>query len=252
MVKKRKTILFIDIDNTIVSNPFETAVFPVVATKISEKTGKPPETIKKMFLLENRSRKNDIVNPISTFDWDDILGTVAKRFGVELELSVEHLVRQYACAPYISILGKADIILGKMRKPHRLIVATTNGLSKYQLPVLRALEIDKLFDDFLAPDITHALKGHKAFYGDFLDRAEVAISVGDSYDDDIVGPKNLGMHTVWLNASKGSAIKRFSPFERVQSFESLAGRKVHPDAIILNLAELPSVVNKIEEQCIDF
>jgi putative hydrolase of the HAD superfamily len=244
-----KTAVFIDLDNTVLLNPFETSVFPSVTARISTETGLPAESIKTMILREHERRKNDNINTPSVFDWDDIARTVAKRLGVKYDLSIEYLVNEYARSPYISMLEDADVSIRKLKKPHRLIVAATNGLSKYQLPVLRALGIDSLFDVFLAPDLTNALKGHLDFYGGLLDKVEVAISVGDSYGEDIVGPKKLGMYTVLISRSiEDSKIRRLSPFERVRSCDFMMDRQIYPDAIILHLSELPSVVNKIERK----
>lgn len=248
MVKGKQTVLFIDLDNTIISNPFEKAIFPHVAAKISKKTGVSSESIIEMFYLENENRMNNIVDPLLATDWDDIVITIAKRLGIEFYISIEQLVCQYAHPPHVSILRNADNVLSKIRKSHRLIVAVTNGLSKYQLPVLRALGIEHLFDEFLAPDKTNSLKGHRDFYGNLLDTGKVAISVGDSYQYDIIRPKNLGMHAVWLNSLMDLKVKAVSPFERVQYCDSSLVGKIRPDAIISNLAELPSVIDKIEEE----
>lgn len=249
MVNKRQTSLFIDLDETILSNPFETVIFPLVSNIISQKTNLPSESIKKMLLSENESRKSDnTIDPTFAFDWDDIVKTVAKSLKVELNISIEDLLKEYACSPYISILDKSVVALKKIRKPHRLIIAATNGLSKYQVPILRALGIDKLFDDVLAPDINNAFKGDREFYGDLLVKTEIALSIGDSYEYDVVRPKNIGMYTIWVDRSMDSKLRKLSPFERVSNCDSIKHKTVHPDAIILNLAELASVVNKIEKQ----
>lgn len=249
MVDKKQTVLFIDLDETILSNPFDTAVFPLVSAIISQKAALPPESIRKMILSENERRKSDnTIPPALVFDWDDIVNTVAESLKIEFDISIQDLVKQYALSPYISKLDKSVFALKKIRKPHRRIVAATNGLSKYQVPVLRALKIVHLFDDLIAPDISNALKGERNFYGDLLAKAEIVFSVGDSYEYDIIGPKNIGMHTVWLNRSMDPKLSKLSPFERVLNCDSIKYKTVHPDAIILNLAELSSVVDKIEGQ----
>lgn len=243
-----RTVLFIDLDNTVLSNPFEGAVFPRVTGRISDATGIPSDQIKEMLLRENEWRMRHIIDPPLAFDWDDIARTVAKRLGVGFDLSIEQLVEEYARPPYISILENADIGLRRVKKPHRLMIVATNGLSKYQMPVLHALGIDKLFDGFLAPDLTNALKGHRDFYGSILGEAELAISVGDMYEDDIVGPQKLGMHTVLVARSVEARSTKLSPFERAEHFDLVMDKPIHPDAIIPDLEELSSVVSTIEQQ----
>jgi len=242
------TALFIDLDNTVLANPFEAAIFPRVTDKISDETGVPADLIKEMLLRENEHRKNHAIDPPLAFDWDDIARTVARRLGVEFDLSIEQLVEEYARPPYISLLENAEVGICRVKRPHRLVVAATNGLSKYQLPVLRALGIDGLFDGFLAPDLTNALKGHRDFYGSLLDEVEITVSVGDTYEDDIVGPKKLGMHTVLVDRSVDSRSKKLSPFERARDYDLIMDKPIHPDAIILDLAELSSVVKKFEQR----
>jgi FMN phosphatase YigB (HAD superfamily) len=247
---KTKTVLFIDLDNTIFINPFEKAIFPLVTTQISNDTGLPAESIKKMLLLENRHRIDDVTDPSLAYDWDDIARVVAERLGTKFDLSIEQLVEEYARSPYIEILENVEANLSRIRKPHRLVVAATNGLSKYQLPVLRALGIENLFDVFVAPDLANALKGYKEFYGSLLDEGELAISIGDNYEQDIVGPKKLGMHTILINRQVDSKIAKTSPFERINKYDFMMNKQVYPDAIIVSFEELPSVINEIESQCL--
>jgi FMN phosphatase YigB (HAD superfamily) len=243
-----KTILFIDLDKTVLSNSFELIVFPFVTTRISNDTGLPAESIKEMLLLENRRRIDDMTDPLLAYDWDDIAGVVAERLGVRFDLSIERLVQEYAHPPYISMLEGVEDSLSRLRMPHRLVVAATNGLSKYQLPVLSGLRIDDLFDAFLAPDLANALKGCREYYGSLLGGAELAISVGDNYIQDIVAPKGLGMRTVWISRQAPPEIAELAPFERAQHCDSLTHEQVHPDAVVVSFAELPMVINEIENR----
>lgn len=110
------------------------------------------------------------------------------------------------------------------------------------------MRIDDLFDAFLAPDLANALKGCREYYGSLLGGAELAISVGDNYRQDIVAPKRLGMHTVWISRQAHPEIAELAPFERAQYCDSLAHEQVYPDAVVVSFAELPAVINEIENQ----
>jgi FMN phosphatase YigB (HAD superfamily) len=243
-----KTVLFIDLDKTVFSNPFEPVVFPFITTRISNDTGLPAESIKEMLLLENRRRIDDMTDPLLAYDWDDITGVVAERLGVRFDLSIARLVEEYAHPPYISMLEGVEDSLSRLKKPHRLVVAATNGLSKYQLPVLSGLRMDDLFDAFLAPDLANALKGCREYYGSLLGGVKLTISVGDNYEQDIVAPKGLGMHTVWISRQARPEIAEIAPFDRAPYCDSLIDEQVYPDAVIVSFTELPMVINEIESR----
>src|SRR5438105_2587111 len=129
---EENTILFIDLDGTVMTNPFWTVVFPTLSDELSQKTGKNPDTIIKELIDENKRRLEQSVGSYA-MDWDDIAATVANNCGVKLVSSVIDLVRQHSGPPYTSILDDAALVLKSLaqQKP-RKVIATSMGLSKYQ------------------------------------------------------------------------------------------------------------------------
>jgi FMN phosphatase YigB (HAD superfamily) len=241
-------VLFIDLDGTVIRNPFETGVLPHIAKEIAGRAAEETAVIVRQFYVENARRIALGTDAAWAYDWDDIVKTVAADLRVAYSFSVEALVRKYAHRPHISVLNRAKWGLAKLRQGDRLLVAATNGLSRYQLPVLRALRLDGLFDAFLSPDITNALKGDLRFYSGFLTYARLAVSIGDSYRYDVEGPSKLGMRTIWLDRQLSAGVRSRSPLERPEAHEALRDKPIRPNAIIRSFTELPSLVDLFEEQ----
>src|SRR5690554_4208511 len=140
-----QTVVFFDLDGTLIVNPFERAVWPVVMGEIADKSGTPVETVRALIIEENQARqRSSSVSAVLAMDWVDITRTVAARLGVELEAGCESLVCQHAAA-HSSLLENAYDVLRELNAPHRALVVATKGLAKYQLPVLDALGLTSLF-----------------------------------------------------------------------------------------------------------
>lgn len=246
-----QTVVFIDLDGTLIINPFERAVWPVVLGEIAAQSGQPPEHIFELIAAENAARQaDDRVPPAQAMDWDDIARVVAGRLGVTLTASVEALVRQHAAQS--SLLDAGDAALRELAAPHRALVVATKGLAKYQRPVLDALGLTPLFTDILTPDAHNGLKKHRAFFGDWPQRARLAVMVGDLYDDDVRYPGGHGFRTVWKQPDLSGALAAKDPFARALLYPYSAAQPVPADAIITRLSELPAVIRRLEMSVLGF
>jgi FMN phosphatase YigB (HAD superfamily) len=243
-----RTVIFFDLDGTLMVNPFETAVWPVIMGEISAKSGASLEAVRRMMVDENAKRQDDeSVAPILAMDWDDIADTVARRLGVVLEARTEALVRQYAAEQSV-VLDHAHAVLRSLAAPHRALVVATKGLAKYQLPVLDALGLTPLFDSILTPDRYNGLKKHRRFFGDWPERTQLQIMVGDRYDDDVLYPTRHGFKTIWKIPTPDIHLQMKSPVERASAYPYTADQSVHPDAIIVSLGELPPLIEQVERE----
>ena len=146
--------LFIDLDGTIMRNPFWPVIFPAIGAHLAGKTGLNSAAIIDMIVAENRRRISEHGDATLAMDWDDIVQTVAARLGVTCELSAEQLNNDHASPPDTAILDDADQVLQAIKEMGWQIVAATHGLSRYQVPVLRALGLLSLFTDVAAPACT--------------------------------------------------------------------------------------------------
>jgi putative hydrolase of the HAD superfamily len=262
------TVLFFDLDGTLMVNPFAKEVFPTAIGKLAEATGLAPGTLADEIVVENRHRqaRPDPANQALVMDWDDIIHAVACRHGVPegtIPTDIcQELLRQHAAPPFTATLDNAVEVLRTLRAPgrHRWFVVASMGLSKYQMPVLRSLGLYAQFDDFLMPDLTGCLKFERCFYERYLDDPganRLFISIGDNYLHDVAFPRSLGFHPVLRLPVP--ELNRYEPFERpahlapythlIQYYPDDPGAATAlPDAVITNLAELPAVVAWLEQQ----
>jgi FMN phosphatase YigB (HAD superfamily) len=262
------TVLFFDLDGTLMLNPFDREVFPVAIGKLAAATGLAPERLLGEIVAENQHRQAhpDPAAPALVMDWDDILQVIARRHGlpegaIPPDLCQE-LLRQHAAPPFTATLDNAVEVLRTLHAPgkHRWCVVASMGLGKYQMPVLRSLGLYDQFDDFLMPDLIGCLKFDRRFYEKYLDSSganRLFISVGDNYLHDIAFPRSLGFHPVLRLPVP--ALNRYEPFERpahlapythlIQYYPGdPATATALPDAVITDLAELPAVITQLEQQ----
>ena len=159
--------------------------------------------------------------------------------------------------PYTAALDDAPDVLrrlaagrgpgaGHSRETRRSLVAATHGLSKYQLPVLEALGLLPWLDDVLTPDLTGESKHSRNFYRAWPDTADLCVMTGDLYEDDVVPAHGFGFRTLWKVASIPE-LDGLDPFDRPAVYPFAAEQAVRPDAIIRSLAELPAVVERLED-----
>jgi FMN phosphatase YigB (HAD superfamily) len=229
------SVVFIDMDHTLLEGPFETAVFPQVLGEIARQSGLEFEALLRQARQENLRRLSNPACPaVQAMDWDDIFAELAARLGAKLHASAVEIVRAHAGPPHAALHSGALQALEQLAaaRPMRALVLATKGLRKYQLPVLEALGLLPFFDEIRTPDSSQALKQSLAFYGRWPRLTRVQIMVGDRYDEDVLPAHRFGFKTVWRAAS---------PVDEIP-----AGESVRPDAVITSLGELPGVVERLE------
>jgi len=249
------THLFVDLDHTVMRNPFQGFVFPPIVADLAGKTGLTISTIFDLIVQENEDRLQSQTLPAETImDWDDIVQVVAARLNVKCDLSPLALVQTHAAPPYTHVLEGAYTVLTELAQTvHRRVIASTMGLSKYQSPVLNALGLDSYFFDLLAPDICHYLKTDPRFFQKYTASDGLFITIGDNYHDDVASPRRFGFHAIWTPRVDDRRLVReglsgMSPFDRWDHFDSGGALAVRPDAIAFSLYELPAIINQIESQ----
>ena len=247
-----QTVIFIDLDGTLMVNPFESAVWPTIVGELAQKTGISSSSILQMIDDENGKRQaDDTFSPIMAMDWDDITLTIARELGVTLSTNCTELVRAHA-ASHSSLLDYALEALRELVAPHRALVVATKGLAKYQLPVMDALGLTPYFTDIITPDTYNGLKKHRHFFGDWPQQAQHAMMVGDMYFDDVVYPQSYGFKTLWKPRASliPDELYHLNPLARAQDFPYTPQQSVRPKAILLSLRELPATVSYIEQHCL--
>jgi FMN phosphatase YigB (HAD superfamily) len=248
MVRRFQSVIFFDLDGTIMVNPFESAVWPVVLSELSIRSGQSVDHLYRLIAEENRCRQDDAHCPaVKAMDWDDIVQSVAAKLGTVIQANCEAIVREHA-ATHSSILDQGDQILKKLSQEHRALVVATKGLRRYQQPVLDALGLTRYFRAILTPDTHNALKKDPAFFGEWPKKSQLTIMVGDSYEDDVRTPVNEGFKVVWKHTPIGlhPTLAHADPFTRARHFPYSPDQTARPDAIIASLQELPTIVQRWE------
>lgn len=226
-------------------NPFWPAVFPAVSEHLAGKTGCSSAAIVDMIVAENRRRMSGNGDAARAMDWDDIVQTVAARLGVACDLSVEQLVLDHSLPPTTAILDEADRALADVAAQGWQIVVATHGLSRYQLPVLRALNLLPFFADLATPDTRGCFKQSRAFWLPYLDACRPLVHCGDLYSDDVLPARSFGIGSVWKTTPAESLAGVADPFQRARLIALPAGNHVRPDAVIFHLNELPGVLERM-------
>lgn len=257
MTANPRSVVFIDLDHTLLEGPFESVVFPQILGEISRATGLAYETLLQQVRRENLDRLvNPDYSPVQAMDWDDIFTCTADRLGVRLQSSALELVNAYLSPPYIHLHEGACEALEALAsdKPRRALVLATKGLRKYQLPVLDALELARYFDEVLTPDSSLVLKQSPAFYGRWPKITRLQIMVGDNYQDDVLPAHGFGFKTVWVNrqgADQAIHHPWYSAFHPSDTSTAAGGVRedpVQPDATIASLAELAPIIDRFEHE----
>ena len=248
----KQTILFFDLDSTLIDNQFSGRAIRQLLDEIAVSSGESREELGQELAERNRQRQaNDPDHP-RTMDWNDIMHELARERGVTLSNTVDALWRQYASTEGVQVLDNAPQVLDELQDGRRLVLAT-KGLSKYQNPVLDVTGLGAYFDDVLTPDKTGYLKTSPGYFADYLGRDDALfIQVGDHYVDDVICARRNGFYPVLRAPVEG--LRPYAPFERPQYLPDHADDVPHfpddtdirPEAVVVTLQEVPAVVRQLE------
>jgi HAD superfamily hydrolase (TIGR01549 family) len=96
-------------------------------------------------------------------------------------------------------------LLGSLKERYSMYLLT-NGLAEFQWLTLRDLTLEDYFDEILICSDLRCYKPDTAPFREALQRAQVdpadAWMIGNSWTDDVMPALELGMTTVWINASR--------------------------------------------------
>ncbi|MEL6524129.1 MAG: HAD family hydrolase [Chloroflexota bacterium] len=249
------TLLFFDLDATLVENQFSRQAIVPLLQEIAEASDLTIEQLGRAMGDENWRRQQETPNDKLTMDWQDIVDFLANKHGVTLSERVDERWQAVASADGVDVLDNAPDVLHALKAPHRNIILSTKGLRKYQMPVLEVTGLKAHFDDILTPDITGYLKTKPAYFAKYNDTDALKIQIGDHYYDDIICAREKGYQCI-LRAPI-DALREIDPFERPQQLvhhrEQIktyprTGTEIVPDAVVVSLEELPPIIEKMEAQ----
>ena len=248
------TVLFVDIDSTLIENQFSPKLFRRIVDEMAAECDHTRREIQVAIYRENEYRQREIPNDPTTMDWEDIVNTVARRLNIGRQWSLTADWEKMANADDIDVLDNAVEVMQQLKQPHRKLVIATKGLSIYQLPVLDAVGLTPLFDDILTPDRTGYLKTEPDYFKAYTQNGgDHFIQIGDHYYDDVICAKRNGFQVI--QRAPIFELKRVDAFERPNFIERYKdqidtypkeGTDVVPDALVLSLQEVPTIIERME------
>lgn len=182
--------LTLDLDGTLADWPFRQVIQPHMRILVEEY----PQL--RQALSDEYRRRLTSDQPERIFDWGDIHQTVRENLGLEVDFpDIPKLLRQ---ASFTNGMVYSDVLpsLEVFKSQEWQIAVATNGLSKYQQPLVDKLEIP--YDLMLAPDITGATKPDAAFWQALPQPITKVVHVGDLLTHDIWGANAASLTAVWL------------------------------------------------------
>lgn len=191
------TISF-DLDGVLIQNPFSRGVVPFLARHVHQQSGQTGDfdAFWQMFRKHlNRGFSSRVMagRHVEAFDWDGITREVALNFGVQDIPDVSGIVKEHCTPEYIHLLPNAREGLERLQQAGFRLIVATNGYSKYQVPVLEALNILDFFEEVRAPE-TH---GYAKPQPEFLQGVD--LHIGDKLCHDILGANRAGIQSIWIH-----------------------------------------------------
>lgn len=250
-----RTLIFFDIDATLIENHFSRRVIVDVLQDVADETGISLDELRLELGKENYRRQNNTPDDPLTMDWQDITEVVAKSVGGTLSKNLDELWAAYTHADEIELLDDSPSVIKKLKAPHRKLFIATKGLSKYQVPILKAVGLYDLFDGFLAPDITGLHKATSGYHDTYTKTYpdSLVIQVGDHFVDDVIAPRRNGF--ISIMRAPFAELVEYDAFERPNHLHKVIkkistypreGSDVRPHAVVTSLQEVPDLVAKIE------
>jgi FMN phosphatase YigB (HAD superfamily)/8-oxo-dGTP pyrophosphatase MutT (NUDIX family) len=188
--------LFVDLDHTVMLNPFHGGVFPALGRAISAAApSRPaPEAVQRRLIQRSLQLLN--ARTIAANDWDAIAREVAREHGAAWTGRVVEFVRQNL--DHAQLVPGALDALDAARSRGWRVVAASQGFREYQTPVVEHLGLARLFDAELYTDDTRSLKRSTRFYGRGWHAAKRVVVIGDQFVDDYAYPEHFGMTAIWF------------------------------------------------------
>jgi putative hydrolase of the HAD superfamily len=208
MTKKYVTF---DLDGTLMQNPFGKWVFPEIVSLIKKEINEATDVFS--LILNEHERRMSEKNLLEAYDWDDIVKEILWKLEISsLKINIEELVHKHSVYPRVYLL-EDNIIESLMSLKGYTLVVATNGYLKYQLPVMKALGLDSIFDSIITPEqCGYAKPNYNMLYS--LKKEEIYGHVGDRIDHDVVMANNMGIKSILINRSLPSSTRGLPVDER--------------------------------------
>lgn len=224
--------LFLDLDDTILD--FHKAEYIAIGKTLQSFGLEPTEQVRARYSVINKQHWERLERKELTRE-EVLVGrfaTLFREYGIETD--AVQCARRYE--DFLSIghyfLPGAEEALERLSKKYKLYLAS-NGTAKVQAGRLQSANISHYFEEIFVSQEIGADKPSVEYFQRCFDRIPgfdpaQAMIVGDSLTSDILGGKNAGIATCWVNP-KGAPCRA----------------DIVPDHVIGSLAELEALLNTL-------
>lgn len=217
--------LFLDLDDTILD--FHKAEYIAIGKTLDSFGLAPTEEVRARYSVINKAHWERLERKELTRE-EVLVGRFAALFSeYDITADPEQCARRYE--DFLSVghyfLPKAEETLAILSKKYRLYLAS-NGTAKVQAGRLKSANISHYFERIFVSQEIGANKPSPEYFSrcfatitDFDPKR--AIMVGDSLSSDILGGKNAGITTCWVNPAHKNAPAEIMPDYEIEYFHQL-------------------------------
>jgi len=201
---------------------------------------------------------------LESYDWDDTIAEIIAELELDLQLDVEKIVSSHSTSPKIYLLEENMLdSLEKLREEGYSLATATNGYYKYQMPVLKELKLNKVFEKIITSDLAGFAKPDTQMLIKIMERDCVIAHVGDRIDHDVLMANNLGITSVFINKNLPNHVLDL-PLSKRRNDHNFIGlckdkwqkenkyrdipfnEKCIPDIVVASIEELANGINVLE------
>lgn len=197
-------------------NPFNKWIFPELEQLAAEALGESSAV--RGGLMAEHERMLAEKATVAAYDWDAIAARMFQQWGVSRAFSIEEMVGRHAVAPKIYLLDDTVLpALDRLKGLGYKLAAVTNGLYKYQYPVMDALGLAERLDEIVTPDRAGCAKPDCAIAACLQEQGRIVAHVGDRLDHDMVFAHAVGTQPILIHRNLPPELHELSPAERADS-----------------------------------
>jgi putative hydrolase of the HAD superfamily len=221
-------VISFDMDEVLVPSPIGSHVFPILAGELAAAVNQhrsdgnqiAADQLRERAFAEWRRRVRAGDDMVAAYDWDDIFTSVVQQLGLSRQVHVAPYVEAFCERPEnVPRYPQVQAGLAALQEHGARLLVVTNGHARYQIPILRALDLERFFDRIATPDragygkpdprifewLFHGLAGHRN------------VHVGDKLRHDVYGPHLAGLEAIWLRRDLPLELSTLPPRDRLAS-----------------------------------
>jgi putative hydrolase of the HAD superfamily len=153
------------------------------------------------------------------------------------EITWEELLQDYICEFKNNCVPFPNLIrmLAELKSNNLVLGMITNGYGQFQMDNIKALDIDKYFDEILVSEWEGIKKPDSRIFIRALEKLNIlpneSIFIGDHPENDVKAAQIVGMKGIW---------KRDPQWDNVEA-----------DSIIYDLSELPLIIKTLNKKTVE-